>query len=82
MHIAVSRFLIQDDQMLLRQVFEEKDYFCASAVAVQVIGKEGRIRINNETGSDRVTLDSRGFEGGVNGVLPNLLRDGKLNALR
>ena len=82
MHIAVSRFLIQDDQMLLRQVFEEKDYFCASAIAVQVIGKEGRIRIDNETGSDRVTLDSRGFEGGVNGVLPNLLRDGKLNALR
>lgn len=82
LHIAVSRFLIHGEQLLLRQVFEEKDFYCASAVAIQVVGRPGRIRINNETGTDRVTLDARGFEGGANGVLPGMLRDGKLNALR
>ena len=49
-HLAVSRFFVMDDVMVLKQEFIEGDYYCASAVAVKVCGKPCRIRYQNESG--------------------------------
>ena len=49
-HLAVSKFIIQDDVMILKQEFSEGEYYCASAVAVRVCGKPARIRYSNESG--------------------------------
>lgn len=58
-HLAVSRFVILEDIMVLVQEFSEKDYFCTSAVAVQVKGRAGRIRCNNESGGRKPGIADR-----------------------
>jgi hypothetical protein len=49
-HLAVSRFIIKEDAVILKQEFTEGNYYCASAVAVSVSGRKFRIRQNNESG--------------------------------
>ncbi len=57
--LALSCFYKIGDVIVLRQTFTEDDYYCASAVAVKVVGKKTRIRFNNETGGDTMGIEGR-----------------------
>lgn len=67
-HVAVSSFHRVGDVMVLRQVFVEGDFTCASAVAVKTVGRKGIARINSENSGIAPILPNRGFQGGVNGI--------------
>lgn len=67
-HVAVSSFHRVGDVMVLRQVFVEGDFTCASAVAVKTVGRKGISRINSENSGTAPILPTRGFQGGVNGI--------------
>lgn len=47
-HLAVSRLGITDDSVSLGQTFEEKGYFCQSALEVRCLGRKGYTRIRNQ----------------------------------
>lgn len=55
-HVALSGFQRFGDIAVLKQEFIEEDYYCASAVAVKVIGSKGILRIDNERNSDAPAL--------------------------
>ena len=46
-HVAVSSFHRVGGVMVMRQVFVEGDFFCASAVAVKAVGREGVVVEND-----------------------------------
>lgn len=58
-HLALSKFIIKDDVIILQQEFKEDDFYCASAVAVKVTGKKSRPRQNNESGGLRPGIEGR-----------------------
>lgn len=51
-HVALTDFKRVGDIAIMRQEFIEDDYYCASAVAVKVIGRKGILRIDNERNTD------------------------------
>ncbi len=67
-HVSVSSFHRVGDVIVLRQVFMEDDYFCASAVALAVAGRHGVSRINSENNGRSPVLPNRRFQGDVNGI--------------
>ena len=73
-HVAVSSFHRVGDVMVMRQVFVEGDFYCASAVALKTVGRRGRSRINSENNGTEPILPNRGFQGGVNGIRDDALR--------
>ncbi|MHC4756716.1 MAG: glycosyl hydrolase family 95 catalytic domain-containing protein, partial [Planctomycetota bacterium] len=48
-HTATSKLHIRGDRIVLTQKFEEGDYYCASAVAVAVVGRDSKPKIANVT---------------------------------
>jgi len=48
-HTATSRLRIRKDRIVLTQEFEEGDYYCASAVAVGVVGRKCKHKAANVT---------------------------------
>ena len=58
-HLAVSSFKVIDDVIVLTQTFTEDDYYCASAVAVKVVGKPAKVRFNNESGGEHFGVEGR-----------------------
>ncbi|MCY2930747.1 MAG: glycoside hydrolase [Planctomycetota bacterium] len=48
-HTAASRLLVRDGRIVLVQQFEEGDYYCASAVAIAIVGRKAQARQANET---------------------------------
>jgi hypothetical protein len=58
-HFALSRFIIRDGAVILTQEFTEDNYYCASAIAVKVMGKKYRIRQNNESGGLHSGIEGR-----------------------
>lgn len=57
--LALSSFKVIDDVIVLTQTFTEDDYYCASAVAVKVVGKNTKIRFNNESGGKHFGVEGR-----------------------
>lgn len=58
-HMAISCFEIVDDVVVLVQEYSEGDYYCSSALAVKVTGKNSRIRYNNESGGRSAAIPGR-----------------------
>ncbi len=52
-HIARSRLDSRDGRLVLTQAFEEGDYYCGSAVAVSVVGRDAKVR---RTRDDELSL--------------------------
>jgi hypothetical protein len=48
-HTATSKLHIIDGRIVLTQKFDEGDYYCGSAVAIAVIGRESKAKIANVT---------------------------------
>ena len=59
-HLARSRFRRIDDICVLEQVFIEGDYYCASAVAIGVVGRASVSRVNDECNGEYDLLPNRG----------------------
>ncbi len=55
-HLSASSLHRMDGASVLVQEFSEDDYYCASAVAVLVSGRPGRIQVDNENGGDHLVL--------------------------
>ena len=55
-HVAASSLHRVGGAAALKQAFYEDDYYCASAVAVRVVGRATRIRVDNENGGDHPVL--------------------------
>lgn len=55
-HLALTDFKRVGDIAIMRQEFKEGDYYCASAIAVKVVGRKGVARIDNERNSDEPIL--------------------------
>ncbi|MCE5185933.1 MAG: glycoside hydrolase N-terminal domain-containing protein [Planctomycetaceae bacterium] len=47
-HTAASELIAQDDRILLTQKFTEDDYYCGSAVAVAIAGRNTLVRRSND----------------------------------
>jgi hypothetical protein len=58
-HKAISTMMIKDDYIILKQEFSEGEYFCSSAVAISVQGRESIPRYNNPTGGQVVPVSSK-----------------------
>ncbi len=48
-HSAASRLVVRDGRIVLIQEFTEGDYYCASAVAIAIVGRLTQARVVNET---------------------------------
>ena len=48
-HTARSKLETRDRRIILTQVFEESGYFCGSAVAIGVVGRDAEVRQANDT---------------------------------
>ncbi|MCY2927096.1 MAG: glycoside hydrolase, partial [Planctomycetota bacterium] len=48
-HSAASRLAVRGDRIVLVQEFTEGDYYCASAVAIAIVGRAAKARLVNET---------------------------------
>jgi hypothetical protein len=48
-HTATSQLHVHNQDIVLTQVYEEKDYYNASAVAIGVLGRRARARVLNES---------------------------------
>jgi hypothetical protein len=46
-HKATSKFHFRNGRIILTQKFEEGDYYCGSALAIAVIGRESRAKLAN-----------------------------------
>ncbi len=57
--LAISSFKVIGDVMVLTQTFTEDDYYCASAVAVKVVGKKAKVRFNNESGGAHFGVEGK-----------------------
>ncbi len=55
-HVALTDFKRIGDIAVMRQEFIEEDYYCASAVAIKVLGRSGVLRIDNERNTDESIL--------------------------
>ncbi|MEK3916740.1 glycoside hydrolase family 95-like protein [Paenibacillus sp. FSL H7-0331] len=58
-HSAISKLSMHKDMMILKQEFREGDYYCASAVAIGIKGRDGVIRMNDEFGGRSPVGDFR-----------------------
>src|SRR5581483_6107369 len=56
-HMAVSRLDARDNRILLTQEFREAAYCCKSALAIAVVGRDGKARYANE---QEIRLDTSG----------------------
>lgn len=62
-HVALSRFIKQDNSTVtLHQVFNEREFYCSSAMTVKVVGIDSKVRFNNENGGIKTVLNDRDFE--------------------
>ncbi|MBN1361811.1 MAG: hypothetical protein JW993_14540 [Sedimentisphaerales bacterium] len=52
-HLARSKLDSRDDGLVLTQAFEEGDYYCGSAVALGVVGRDAKVR---QTRDDELSL--------------------------
>ena len=48
-HTAISKLEQLGDDMVLRQTFQEDDYYCASAVVMGISGRSNRVELLNES---------------------------------
>jgi len=48
-HTAKSKLDIRDGRIILTQEFTEDEYYCSSAVAISVIGRNAKAKLANET---------------------------------
>ena len=55
-HVAYSTLHRVNGMAVLKQEFFEDDFYCASAVAVKVVGRNGYLRIDNENNGTAPTL--------------------------
>lgn len=62
-HTARSYFERKGDAIILRQVFKEKEYYCASAVALKIVGRDTMSRLSDENNGTKKILpeDMCGF---------------------
>jgi hypothetical protein len=59
-HVARSKLEQRDGRMILTQAFEEDPYYCGSAVAVGIIGREGKVRQTRDDELNLVLAPGRG----------------------
>jgi hypothetical protein len=48
-HEAISTVIVIDNKIVLTQVFKEDQYYCASAVVIEVVGGDAKASLANET---------------------------------
>ncbi|MEX1240832.1 MAG: glycoside hydrolase family 95-like protein [Cyclobacteriaceae bacterium] len=48
-HTAISRLKVMGNKIVLTQEFREDLYYCASSVVVEIVGREARATLENET---------------------------------
>ncbi len=46
-HTATSKLDVRDDKIILTQEFVEDDYYCGSALAIVIVGRNTRVRLRN-----------------------------------
>lgn len=73
-HIAQSRLDSRDGRLILTQAFEEDRYYCGSAVAVDVVGRRGRVR---RTRDDEMCLVVAGGKGSFTVLVSSAASFGK-----
>jgi len=59
-HTAISRLEDRNDRIILTQKFTEADYYCGSAVAVDVVGRSTKVKPANDQDFRLVTESGRG----------------------
>jgi hypothetical protein len=59
-HTATSKLHIRDGRIILTQQFEEGDYYCASAVAIGILGRKSKAKIANVTEARRAAQPGKG----------------------
>jgi len=59
-HIARSKLETRDRRILLAQEFAEGDYFCGSAVAIAVVGRDAEVQPANDTDLHLVVRPGQG----------------------
>ena len=60
-HRAISSLHFRDGYIILKQKFEEGDYFCSSAVVVAVVGRQSMPRLSDATGGEIPIESSKGW---------------------
>jgi len=59
-HLAISELQEKDGVIVLTQKFMEDDYFCSSAVAISVVGRDAKIRKTNSEEMQLIAAPGKG----------------------
>jgi hypothetical protein len=60
-HSAISTLHMRDGRIVLQQEFKENDYYCSSAVAVAVVGREAIPRLSDASGGKLKIVSSQNW---------------------